>query len=200
MNSTYLKRYKQRYSESGYSFIELIVTMIILGILSSLAFVNLSMRMNKERLKSTARSMENWINTQRNLAMQNNLTCKVLINKSSLMLSSENLNSTSAGCDPNQSSASTFNVMTSFGQNSPNLVMTFEPSSAQTGDQAEILFSFRGFSENTNLPISGAPFEIKLRDPGLKAIRCVKIISPIGLIRDGYALDSTSSCIYNNPI
>lgn len=200
MKSTRLKRYRRPYPETGYGFVELVITMIILGILTSLSYISLSRTMDKEQLKSTARSMENWINTQRNLAMQNNLTCKILINKSTLVLTSENLNSTSIGCNPNQASRGTFNIMTTFGQNKPNLDMTFEPSSAETSNTAEILFSFRGFSENANLPTSGAPFEIKLKDSKLKTIRCIKIISPIGLIRDGYALDASSSCIYNNPV
>lgn len=200
MNGTRLKRYKRPCSEAGYSFIELIVTMIILGILTSLSFINLSIRMDKERLKSTARSIENWINMQRNQAIQNNLTCKITINKSSLILSSEDLNSTSIGCNPNQASRSTFNIMEVLDQNKSNLIMTFKPSLADMSDTAEILFSFRGLSENTNLPTSGEPFEIRLKDSELKTIRCIKIISPIGLIRDGHALDKSSSCIYNNPV
>lgn len=186
--------------ETGFSFIELMIITAIVAILSSMSYISLSMRVDAERLKSTARAMENWINVQRKLAMQNNLTCRVSIDKSTLIMTSENPNSTSISCNPTQGSKDTFNIIENFGNSRSVLTMSFNPASVHTGNTAEILFSFRGFSENINLPSSGDPFEIRLSDAEFKTIRCIKIISPIGLIRDGFAPNNTSGCTYNNPV
>ena len=89
----------QKNSEArAFTLIELLITVSILGILSSIAMVNLSSTWTRSRLLSTTRDLENWLNDQRRYAMNNNLTCRVSIdhNKKQLLSSIEGLSAVRA--------------------------------------------------------------------------------------------------------
>ena len=183
----------------GFTLLELIITCILVGILSSIGIVNFSLTMNKERLKSSARSIENWINQQRVLAMQNGLTCEIQINQNTTQLTSQIANVIPPRpCNSSLTRPSILDINSAFKGNSNPLSISVQPLTSDPNKPTGIKFSFRGFSESFNLN-SNKPFEIRLNYAGLGPQRCIKIVSPIGLIRDGHTTDSSSPCIYNKP-
>ena len=188
-----------RQKKSGFTMLELIITCTLVGVLSSVAIINLSPAVNKERLKSTARSIENWINQQRALAMQHGLTCEIQIDQSQKTLTSQVANSIPPkSCDLLLSDPSILNINEEFKNGSNHLSISFQSLISDPSKPTGVRFSFRGFSENFNINSSNS-LEIRLSHKDLETQRCIKIASPIGLIRDGYTTDSMSPCTYNQP-
>ena len=186
-------------NSSGFTLLELIITCILVGILSSISIVNFSLTMNKERLKSSARSIENWINLQRALAMQNGLTCEIQINENTTQLTSQIASVVPPqSCDVSLGSPSVFNVSDIFNNQKNPLSISLQQLKSDPNKPAGFRFSFRGFSENFNLS-GNTTLEIRIDHQDIKSQRCIKVVSPIGLIRDGYTTDSSSPCFYNKP-
>ena len=153
--------------------------------------------MNSEKLKSTTRSLENWINDQRNIAMQSGHSCNILINASNKQITSEKAFSGSpTGCASTSQSPSTFDFGDSFGADTSKLVITMSPSPSQGATKSGVTFSYRGFSENLNLQTNDQLL-IRLSLSGVPTDRCIKIVSPIGLIRDGHAKNAASDCKFD---
>ena len=186
-------------NDPGFTLLELIMACILVGILSSISIVNFSLTMNKEQLKSSARSIENWINLQRALAMQNGLTCEIQINENTTQLTSQIANvMPSQSCDVSLGSPSVFNVSDTFNNQNNPLSISLRQIKSDPNKPAGFRFSFRGFSENFNLS-GNTTLEIRISHQDIKSQRCIKVASPIGLIRDGYTTNSSSPCFYNKP-
>ena len=190
----------QKHSEArAFTLIELLITVSILGILSSIAMVNLSSTWTRSRLLSTTRDLENWLNDQRRYAMNNNLTCRVSIdhNKKQLLSSIDS----SSGSEPcvdvaSESNAGVFDIAEHFGQGHEKLSLLSTPSTDPNHSDGGIRFSFRGFSQNHQLSSEGI-LELRLKHEDLQQQRCIRIISPIGMMRDGRADDQSSRCHYD---
>ena len=86
------------HESAGFSLIELIVTISIIGILSSIALVNLSSSWSKNRLLATTRDLKIWLSEQRSYAKTHNLTCLITID-----YANKRLNSTRYSEQANQS-------------------------------------------------------------------------------------------------
>ena len=197
----------ERSTSTGFTLTELLVGVSILSIFCGLALTSWSESVANSRLMSTTRELEIWLNDQRNLAMQNGLTCAIAINLGKKEISSRRAFVASLqGCNPQQtSSAGSFSI-------SDQIDLSISPeSSEQSKETACILFSFRGFSigqNATNAQSCGDDIdpsldntiiqEIILKQPDLTPARCIKIASPIGLIRDG--IDNGNGCTYNTPM
>ena len=178
------------------------VTLCILGILSTITLINLSQTWNKERLKATARGIENWLSQQRLQAMQYGLTCEVLIDVEKKTLTGQVAFSSSEQ-EPKKacnlaSAPQTFEIAEEFQSGAENVSVSFSPAVADSSSSAGILLSFRGFSENKNLA-GNEQLELRLKHKNVAMDRCIKIVSPIGLIRDGYASNPSSGCRYDRP-
>ena len=183
----------------GFTLVELIITCTLVGVLSSIAIVNLSPTLDKEKLKSTARIIENWINIQRTMAMQHGLTCEIQFDESSNIIPSQITQlSPPKSCDPSSNNPSKLDINEGLTNDNKNFSLFLQAPKSDPSKPAGVRFSFRGFSENFNLDTSNL-LEIALSHKDLKAERCIKIASPIGLIRDGYRISQSSPCIYNKP-
>jgi len=185
---------------NGFSFLELLITVSIIGILSTVSLVNLSRSWHKERLLSTTRELENWLSDQRRHAMNGNLTCRIEIDHVNKRLISTI--DSSHGIEPCDVNASTsqpgiFNLATSFGNGSEGLSLASTPTTYQNHKTGGLRFSFRGFSQNYQLT-SEEKLELRLSHVNLGRQRCIRIISPIGMMRDGFAMDASSPCRYDN--
>ena len=178
-----MKSYKSTSQSNGFTLIELLIVVSIVGILSGVAIVNFSKSWTEQRLLSTTRELENWLNKQRRDAIKNNLTYTITFDPQDKKLAS--------------SSGNTFDLRDSFGSQHEKLSMTSSPNVDPSNKTGGIHFSFRGLSQNHQLTSNGT-LELRLKFEGLSTERCIRIISPIGMIRDGSAADSASPCRYQS--
>ena len=186
-------------NSAGFTLIELLITASILGILASIAMVNLSSTWTRSRLLSTTRELENWLSDQRRYAMNNNLTCHVSIDHNNKQLvSTIDSGSGSEPCIDAASPPSTgvFDLAEHFGQGHEKLALLSTPSTDPNHSDGGIRFSFRGFSQNHQLSSEGV-LELRLKHEDLQQQRCIRIISPIGMMRDGRTQDQLSGCHYD---
>ena len=195
-----MKRCRISQQTNGFSFVELMVTISVLGILSSIALVNLSQTWANQRLHASTRDLENWLADQRRFAMRQNLTCKVIIDPTNKrLISSIDSDDADQPCSdqPSGSNAGIFDLAESFGAGSNKLQLISTPSTDPEHSNGGIRFSFRGFSQNHQLSSEGT-LELRLSHSDLSRERCIRIVSPIGMMRDGSAQDASSDCRYDN--
>ena len=193
---------------NGFSFIELLITITIIGILSGIAFVNLSSSWNKTRLLSTTRALENWLSEQRRTAMSQSLTYQICIDEDNKELYSSLYSSTSSlPCKdiPSSSKISIFDVDKNYGNDYEELELK---TCTTEGEKINaLLFSHQGFSDQIvsddepcegEAPKADGVLELRLKHPSLEQQRCIRIISPIGMIRDGSTQGEPPKCRYDN--
>ena len=186
--------HKRTYIQQGFSLVEVVVAIVIVGILGSVSLVNLSRTVNSEKLKSTARSLENWINEQRNIAMQSGHSCSIIINPSTTEITSQRAFASSpTGCTSTSQTPLSFDFEDLYGTDLNKLTVSVTPPPSVASANSGVTFSYRGFSQNLNLA-SNDHLLIRLSTPEITKERCIKVVSPIGLIRDGYAADASSPC------
>ena len=181
--------------ETGFTLTELMVTMVIVGIVAGISIVSFSYRWNQERLLSTSRVLHSWLDEKRRIAIQKSGTCELSIDTSTATLStgSEFIflpSGMTANACKDQAALELRSTLT----NGQQLELSVKPSTTQS-----ILFSFRGLSStqtSDNTPASNTELRIKL--PGTSIQRCVKIMNPIGIIRNGVAESSDTECRYSN--
>ena len=199
----------------GFSLIELLITISILGILSSIAIVNLTSSRTRSRLLATTRDMENWITEQRRYVMTHNLTCSITIDTSNLRLIST-IDDGSEPCMGISSDPQTdvFELSKSFGDGSEKLSISTRnyDQELDPSDQSRVIrMQHQGFSQHHLLNSDGILedesqdnnqdiLEILLAHEDLKKQRCIKYIFPTGITRDGLTDGSSSSteCNYEN--
>ena len=179
--------------------VELMMAMAIAGILSGLAIANYSSRWGQERLLAASRATHAWLDEQRRIAMQQGGACKI------------NIDTANATLDPTDptitlpDNSTTANICTNRGslliRESVNNGTQIQLRKSSINSNADALvFSFRGFSQiaKANNSWSTHPqLELRLSMPGVSHERCIKVAHPLGLIRNGFANASDSSCIYN---
>ena len=189
------------HQSAGFSLIELIVTISIIGILSSIALVNLSSSWSKNRLLATTRDLKIWLSEQRSYAKTHNLTCLITIDYANKRLNSkrysEQANQSCTGSTSN-SEADVFDLAKTFGKGSEKLSLISTPSTDPAHSDGGILFSLQGFSQNYHLSSTGM-LELKLAHSDLVQQRCIRVISPIGMIRDGRKDGNDPQCRYDKP-
>ena len=200
---------KSNHTQLGFSFIELLITVSILGILSSIALVNLSSSWKSTRLLSSTRELENWLSQQRSYAMTHGLTCRIVIDEESKKLYSridiDNRNTpcTIDSTNPNDSS---FDLTKSFGQDDEKVTLSLNPPPEVGHTTRVIRLQHQGFSQDHQLSslgqlkdgnLSNGVLELKLRHKDLDQQRCVRILSPIGMIRDGRTDNGSTDCNYD---
>jgi len=204
-------------SNSGFTLLELLITVSILAILSSIAMVNLSSSWTSKRLLASTRELENWLSEQRRFAITNNLTCRVIIDDSNKrLISTVDSSDGSEPCIGNTLSpnAGIFDLSSNFGKGHEKLSLLSCPPMESDKSEGGIRFSFQGFSDNYNLESSkdyllsssncqrrenNQPdqLQIMLSHQDLEQQRCIRIISPIGMIRDGRTQGTSSNCHYD---
>jgi prepilin-type N-terminal cleavage/methylation domain-containing protein len=188
-----------RYRSAGFTMVELMMAMAIAGILSGLAVANYSNRWGQERLLGASRTMHAWLDEQRRIAMQQGGACKIKIN------------TTNARLDPTDptitlpDSSTTTNVCANRGsfliQESVKNGAQIQLRKSSINSNADaLIFSFRGFSQiaKSNDTWSTQPqLELRLSMSGVSRERCIKVVNPLGLIRNGFANTTDGDCIYN---
>ena len=203
-----IERFKQKMN--GFSLIELLVTVSVLGILTSIALVNLTSSRTRNKLLETTRELENWLHAQRNYAMAHNITCRVTIDpKNKLLTSTVDSEDNSLPCtkntyDPN---ISIFDLSSKLDGEGDKISLFINGLNNQNQMTRVIRFQHQGFNQHHIKNLEGdledddrqdGIFEIRLKHENLNQSRCIRIISPIGMMRDGYADGSAQRCNYEN--
>ena len=214
-----MNNHKDTSEATGFTLIELLITVSILGILSTITMVSLSSSWTSKRLAASTRELENWLGEQRRFAINNNLTCRVIIDNTNLKISSKVYPAETEPCIGSTSSASagTFDLASNFGKGHEKLSLVICPPKDTEQSEGGILFSFQGLSQNEGLksahdygiksPICKKiqvdkqsnidQLQLMLLHQDLEEQRCIRIISPIGMIRDGQTQGPSSGCHYD---
>ena len=184
---------------NGFTLIELVITVSIIGILSSIALVNLSSTWSKNRLLATTRDLKMWLSEQRSYAKTQNITCLITIDHiNQRLVSTRYLGQSNQSCKGGRSESKEdiFDLAENFGNASDKLSLISTPSTDPAHSDGGILFSLQGFSQNHQLT-STDTLELRLTHDDLRQQRCIRIISPIGMIRDGRSEANDTQCRYD---
>jgi|TARA_B100000073_G_scaffold138038_1_gene113385 Tfp pilus assembly protein FimT len=194
---------------TGLTLAELLITICILGILTSIILVNLSSTWSRSKLLATTRALENWLNTQRNYAMIHSLTCIITIDpKNKRLISTIDSGNNSTPCNDQNSNPNdgVFSLSTLENDMGKQISLTVDRTDGSEEDLRFIRFQHQGFSQHLKLSSDGilmdndrkdGIIEIRLAHENLQQQRCIRIISPIGMMRDGYKEESTQRCNYD---
>ena len=184
--------------KDAFTLAELLLVVSLVGILSGIAIANLGQRWAQERLLAAARETHTWLENQRLIAMKEGQACEISIN------------ATTATLDPsadNVSLASGETLNNSCKDQAPLAIRDTVTNggsidlSTSDPDATGIRFSFRGLSEiiTTSTDVNDQHVLIlKLNHPDSKKQRCIKLMSPLGLIRTGWSDANASSCQFSN--
>jgi prepilin-type N-terminal cleavage/methylation domain-containing protein len=186
-------------TNDGFTLVELMITIVIASILTSISIVNFSQRWGKERLLSASRILQSWLDEQRRFAMQKGGTCQLTINTSTAELEAT---PTTIQLKATPPISTTRNICAGQAKirirDSVSNGGEIQLSTSPTGVQA-IRFSFRGLSDGVTSDGSTAnSVELRLKLPNISRERCVKIVNPLGMIRNGSASDRQSACSYSH--
>ncbi|MDM7959560.1 MAG: prepilin-type N-terminal cleavage/methylation domain-containing protein [Synechococcus sp. WH 8007] len=197
----------------GFTLPELMIVIIIVGILSGISIANFSQRWAQERLLTASRQLQSWIDTQRRIAMQEGKACELSINTTTAELQpsgSQIAINTSQSIPNGCANQAGLNIKDSVS-NGSSISLNITPSNTKA-----LRFSFRGLSEivttetttstddngqtstSSEDTASNQPLVLSLNLLGSNKKRCVKVISPIGLIRSGVGNITDDKCTYSH--
>lgn len=185
-------------NSNGFTLAELLVVVALISILSGVAIASFSQRWAQERLLAAIRETHTWLESQRLIAMKEGQACEISINTTTATLdpSAENVSlangETLINSCKGQAPLSIRDAVTNGGGIS---LSTSDPHA--TG----IRFSFRGLSEiitTSSDPNKQQVLVLKLNHPDSQKQRCIKLMSPLGLIRTGWSDANASSCQFSN--
>ena len=159
---------------------ELMIVLVIVAILSAVAIPNLQSAMRREQLTATSLSIVNWLERVRNQAVKDMEPCEISITTDDSSDASLAITPDSPGC----SELTTFNLSEEKNSSS-NISLVLSESSDST-----FSFSPRG-SVNSDQ-------EIELTMEGSPTTRCIKVLTPVGLIRTG--IKRGKACSYDKKL
>ena len=155
----------------GFSLLELVIVIAIVGILSGISITTFGRNRNKEELKQASREGIAWLKQVQSRAIQQHRICAITIDRQSA----------SAVATP--SSVSTLQESeqcTDIGSHSFNSAIVLLKSDCPFSDESQSLnvsFTARG-----TMPCGG---EIYLESRNKNNQRCISLLAPLGVIREG---------------
>jgi len=191
----------------GFSLVELMVVVAIVGILSGFSLVTFQRQWRSERLLSISRAIQGSLETWRKRAMQAGGPCLIEIDSAQAIFSPPADEQFELPVEAG--SSTTKDVSNACRHESPlnlhavetgvmGLTLNISPASTEG-----VLFSFRGLSEArlnkdaaSTTPRDSTEFKISMT--GLQEQRCIKILHPLGLIRSGQASTAQGDCSYQH--
>lgn len=181
--------------KTGFTLAELMIVMALVGVLSGIAIVTLSQRWAQERLLTATRETHSWLDAQRRLAMKEGQACEITINTTNATLdpTSSTITLTDGKSLNNSCSSQAALSIRNTVTNGSGITLTTSPSNASA-----IRFSFRGLSEITTNNGTSSELVLKLNQTGSNKQRCIKVLSPLGLIRNGWSAANSETCTYSS--
>ena len=176
--------------QHGFSLPELIITMAIASIFAGLAIVTFSRNLREESLKAAARQTTTWLEDLRKLAIQNDIPCPAEVSNTNAILQVKTdsnqplfercieLNYASLAAKSLAKNLNDLILCSKALQNGESASDTIQSLSlsCNTGSNSTV-FTPRGTSTDSLL--------ITLSLPGLARDRCIAVLAPNGLIRNG---------------
>ena len=191
----------------GFTLVELMVVVAIVGILSGFSIITFQRQWRSERLLSISRAIQGDLESWRKRAMQSGGPCLIEIDSAQAIFSPPADEQFELPIEAG--SITTKDVSNACSHESPlnlhavetgvmGLTLNISPASTEG-----VLFSFRGLSEArlnkdaaSTTPRDSTEFKISMT--GLQEQRCIKILHPLGLIRAGKASTAQGDCSYQN--
>lgn len=175
------------HGNAGYTLVELMVTVSLVGILAGLSIVSFGRNWRAERLKAAADETTAWLDEARRLAIQKAKPCRININRADLILSLKpNADNPEEFCS--DSLYSPLEIRNTV-QNSGAIVMC--SSELENGDPAQTSLSCSGSQSGSSSLIftprgtATTGILIKFHMPEAGADRCIAVMAPLGQIRSG---------------
>lgn len=179
---------------SGYTLIELMVIVVIVGILAGISIVSFTRNWRDERVKAATRETTGWLDEVRRIAIQKATPCRVNINPTDASLTIDadaGEDDTNTYCDNNLyapldlrsavQNASTLLLCTADLANADPASYAL-PCTSNQSDSSTVVFTPRGTVTSGLL--------IKLHMEQANTDRCIAVMAPLGQIRSGRATSS----------
>lgn len=167
-------------SNPGFTLLELLVVLVILTILGSLTIPRFIDSVRREQLTASSRQAMNWLEDIRNQALKEMISCDISLTLDSTQQGVLAVKDTSPGCSQQEP------LLIGSGGPKPTLITI----NSQEQGEIELLFSPRGTISSNH--------EIKLTMTGASISRCLRISSPLGLIRMG--THQSNQCDYSQAL
>lgn len=173
----------------GFTLVELIVTVAILGIFAGISFVSYTRNWRSERVKAASRETAAWLDEVRRVAIQKATPCRILVDRDLRQLSLHpNPDNSAEFCADNlyaplnlplkvQNSNELLLCSADIAENDP-ATTPLNCSTPQPGSSS-LVVTPRGTAT------SGLLLKFHMADAG--ADRCVALMAPLGQVRSGKA-------------
>jgi prepilin-type N-terminal cleavage/methylation domain-containing protein len=175
MNSRHIR------NAQGFTLIEMVVTIAVMGILAAIAAPSFSAWLNNKKVDDIAAQIEGAIREAQAQAIKESKPCTLSISKTAAQVTSDRLSCLPTG--PRDLKKLGVKILS---DNSSGVSLGF----ANLGDPAQIQFSYKGTLSITN---TGTGLITIYQGEGAdsRKIRCIAIASGIGIIRTGRYLGSS---------
>ena len=164
---------------SGFSLIELVVIVGIVGILAGVGTASFFKTSEHERMRNGSRILSAWLEDQRRKAIQNSSACDITVNYQSQI--------TESTCDFD-GLTETLNLRIEISESRLTLLDDQGNLPADAADNTQWSFSPRGTTT------AGVELRLRLDDSEDGSQRCINIMTPLGLVRQGRLLQGESEC------
>ena len=176
-------------STTGFTLVELLTTVVILGILAGISFVAYTRNWRDERVKAASRETAAWLDDVRRVAIQRATPCRIRVDRELRQLS----------LDPNPLNTTQFCAANLYGslnlpaqvQNSSELVLC--STDISQSDPATTSLACNGAQSGSSTLVitprgtATSGLLIKFHMPQAGTDRCVAVMAPLGQIRSGKA-------------